>query len=326
MWGINNNFVSSMTAVLLVCVFCVHTPSGFASSSTGTDLDVCQIAFPKYSYQTRTAGSISNNGSMLFDYQDLLHGWVGYSPNQYQGVISDIEFEKKTGNRHGDGYFGRYQPLAESSITISMMAIGSIVVLYISPDNVSNWEEKDLSPGNMGNRYSHKIGDGPVIDKDDNGINYYGHPYFGGSYYIHSRHLGYNKNESFLFSLLMSTCMYEYGVEAFFERPSMQDLFVTPVLGVVHGEIMLFWERHIKKKNNRVIGSKTLGKVCLSVIDPIGFMERQIDRISALFPNTHMETNFFAYQRHVPFEIEIPNGSGGNREFRFGLEIEWYHD
>lgn len=260
------------------------------------------------------------------DFSDMRSGWVGYSINQRKYSDLDVEFEIKAENALSSEHFGKYQPLADDSFTISMMAVGSIIVLYLSPQNVSNWEEKDLSPDNMGDRYAHKVSDGPVIDKDDNGINYYGHPYFGGAYYIHSRHMGYNKNESFIFSFLMSTCMYEYGVEAFFERPSMQDLFVTPLLGTVHGELMLFWEKRIKRKGNKVAGSEMLGRFCLAVIDPIGFMVRQIDRLSALFPNTHLKSHFFAYQKRFPFEIDNPAGNSGFRDFRFGLELQWYRN
>jgi len=261
-----------------------------------------------------------------FDCTDLRSGWVTYGINERRYSDVDVEFEIKAGNALSVENFGKYQDLADDSFTITMMAVGTIVILYMSPENFSNWEEKNLSPDNMGDRYAHKVSDGPVVDKDDNGINYYGHPYFGGAYYIHSRHSGYTKNESFVFSFLMSTCMYEYGIEAFFERPSMQDIFVTPILGTVHGELMLFWERRIKRKGNKVAGSKRFGKFCLAVIDPIGFMINQIDKLSAFFPNTHIKTNFYAYQRRAPFEIDLPQGSGGFRDFRFGLEIQWFNN
>ena len=207
-----------------------------------------------------------------------------------------------------------------------MMAIGSIGVLYVSPDNVSNWEDKDLSPVAMGGRYAHKISDGPVVDTDKNDINFIGHPYFGGAYYIHARKLGYERDDAFIFSFLMSTCMYEYGVEAFFERPSMQDLVFTPVAGSLVGEMMMWGERHIKANDSKVLGSSIIGHVCLVMLDPIGSAIDRIDRMTAIFPHTHVKTRFFAYQYRISDGSDYPDGRGGSRDFRCGIEIQWFRD
>ena len=260
-----------------------------------------------------------------FDTLNTQAGWIGYGINETRRVNTDLEFEVCTDNLLKSDNFGKYKPLAEDSVTISLMAVGTIVVLYMSPHNVSNWDEKGVAPDEMAKRYNHKVSQGPVIDKDSPGINYYGHPYFGGAYYVHSRHLGYNKNESFVFSFLMSTCMYEYGVEAFFERPSMQDLFVTPMIGTLHGEMMLFWERRIKNHQNTFAGSWLLGQVCLNVIDPIGCVTRQLDRLSYIFPNTHMKSRFFAYQTQSPFDLDPPGDVNGAGDFRFGFEVSWFN-
>jgi hypothetical protein len=65
-------------------------------------------------------------------------------------------------------------------------------------------------------------------------VNYIGHPYFGATYYTRARERGFDRIDSFLYSAVAST-IYEFGVEAIFERPSYQDLIVTPIGGALLG-------------------------------------------------------------------------------------------
>jgi Domain of unknown function (DUF3943) len=74
----------------------------------------------------------------------------------------------------------------------------------------------------------------PHWDADPWWVNYVGHPYVGAAYYVRARERGFNEFGSFLYAALLST-LFEYGVEAFFERPSYQDLIVTPVAGALIG-------------------------------------------------------------------------------------------
>ncbi|WP_203249645.1 MULTISPECIES: DUF3943 domain-containing protein [Cysteiniphilum] len=64
---------------------------------------------------------------------------------------------------------------------------------------------------------------------------YIGHPYAGAIYYMAARDSGFGEFESFLYSAFISTFFWEYGVEAFAEVPSIQDLIVTPVDGWLLG-------------------------------------------------------------------------------------------
>ena len=61
-----------------------------------------------------------------------------------------------------------------------------------------------------------------------------GHAYFGALYYIRARERGFGEVPSFLYAGLASG-LYEFGVEAVFERPSYQDLIITPVGGALLG-------------------------------------------------------------------------------------------
>ena len=62
----------------------------------------------------------------------------------------------------------------------------------------------------------------------------------------------------------------EYGVEAFAEVPSWQDLFITPFFGAVVGEIMFEAEQDIVANGGEVWGSETMGSVSLFFLNPVG--------------------------------------------------------
>jgi len=76
----------------------------------------------------------------------------------------------------------------------------------------------------------------PVWDDDWWVHNYVGHPYGGSLYYNSVRSQGATKAESLLMATVLST-QWEYFFEAFAERPSIQDLIVTPVAGSILGEL-----------------------------------------------------------------------------------------
>lgn len=103
----------------------------------------------------------------------------------------------------------------------------------------------------------------PVFDKDGNGVNYLGHPYFGANYYLSQRNLGESPLYSFLFSVFCST-FFEYMLESWSERPSINDLIVTPVVGSVLGEFV-----HVATQQMRENGFTTAEKIAVTVINPL---------------------------------------------------------
>jgi len=100
---------------------------------------------------------------------------------------------------------------------------------------------------------------GPVWDRDTGMLNLVGHPYFGGVYYQVARKSGYRQWDSFLYATIMSTFYWEYGIEAFAEVPSIQDLVITPVLGWAYGEWAFNTEMDIREDGGDVWGSSILG-------------------------------------------------------------------
>ena len=160
----------------------------------------------------------------------------------------------------------------QSKVTLGL-ALGVLVVIGLLPTRISKWDKSNLHPFK---RWWDNVSRGPVVDDDKWYINYIGHPYFGGVYYVSARSSGYNPWNSFVYSLLMSTFLYEYGIEAIFERPSIQDLIVTPVVGSIYGEWAFRKKAAIIQDDGRAMGSKTIGTVALLLLDPVGQVSQWI--------------------------------------------------
>ena len=103
----------------------------------------------------------------------------------------------------------------------------------------------------------------PVIDKDPVNVNYLGHPYFGMNFYLSQRNYGESPLYSFLFSTLTSTC-FEYFIESWSERPSIQDLIITPVVGSILGELVYRATQEMRKD-----GFTKAEKIILTIINPL---------------------------------------------------------
>jgi uncharacterized protein DUF3943 len=103
----------------------------------------------------------------------------------------------------------------------------------------------------------------PVWDDDWWVHNYVGHPYGGSLYYNSVRSQGATPAQSMLFSAVLST-QWEYFFEAFAERPSIQDLIVTPVAGSIIGELT-----HQLTLNLEKGGTSTGEKIIIFVTNPM---------------------------------------------------------
>ncbi|MEL0630857.1 DUF3943 domain-containing protein [Psychromonas aquatilis] len=167
--------------------------------------------------------------------------------------------------------------LVSQTGSIFYYGLGAISVLAVLPDSVTNWESS--GDQSLPSKWVENVKEGPVWDRDDVVLNYIMHPYFGGAYYQTARKSGYRQWDSFLYSTLMSTVFWEYGVEAFAETPSMQDLVVTPVLGWVYGEWAFNKEREIWSNGGTVWGREDLGNLALFLLDPIDSVGRNVNRL-----------------------------------------------
>lgn len=149
---------------------------------------------------------------------------------------------------------------------------GAIVVsfgiLWVMPESVTNWDKEKMKEEGIGKKWKENVQAGPVWDEDDWVLNYVMHPWFGGVYYMSARGSGFKAWESFAYSTLMSTVFWEYGIEAFAEVPSWQDLIVTPVLGSIAGEGFFYAKKSIIKNDRKIWNSRALGRFTIFLMDP----------------------------------------------------------
>lgn len=168
--------------------------------------------------------------------------------------------------------------LKAQSYTILGLSFATAGLLTLLPESITYWDTDDRSPDSLGKQWLDNVSSGPVWDEDSHFINYVMHPYFGGVYYTTARHAGYDAWDSFLYSAALSTFYWEYGIEAFAEQPSIQDLIVTPIFGAAVGEWMLLTEAGILANGGRVMHSELLGDVSLFLLNPVGHIHHWINR------------------------------------------------
>lgn len=155
------------------------------------------------------------------------------------------------------------------------LGVGVVAALAVMPESFTNWDKAEMKQFHK--KWWDNVSSGPVMDEDDWFLNYVTHPYFGGVYYIVARESGYNQWNSFVYSFLMSTFYWEYGIEAIAEVPSIQDIIVTPVGGWLYGEWAFQKKRSIVENDGLVWGSSGLGSTALFFLDPVDSIDQWIN-------------------------------------------------
>ncbi len=154
----------------------------------------------------------------------------------------------------------------------SAMYVGTTViafgVLWAMPESVTNWDKEEIKEKGILWKWKENVKAGPVWDEDNWVLNWITHPYCGGIYYMTARSSGFTVLESFGYSAIMSTFFWEYGIEAFAEVPSIQDLIITPVAGAAVGEGFFYAKKSILRHEKKVLKSKFLGYTSLFLMDP----------------------------------------------------------
>ncbi len=144
------------------------------------------------------------------------------------------------------------------------------------PESISKWDLSALEDKSLTDRWKEHVAAGPVWDEDEFFINYVGHPLSGAWYYTMARNDGLSPFGSFMYSVFVSSIVWEYGYEAFAEIPSIQDLISTPVIGSLMGEYMYYLESEIDKNHGAILSSKYLGNFAYFAIDPLGNIANSI--------------------------------------------------
>ena len=170
----------------------------------------------------------------------------------------------------------RYKDLISKTAYMAVISGLAIRGMMELPKSETNWEQTQFKDKNFVERWNEHVKEGPVWDKDSNVTNYIYHPLSGAGYYTMARNSGLSAGESFIYSFLMSTFVWEYGVEATAEAPSIQDLIFTPTLGALIGEGAYQLIQLIDDNDGKVLGSRTLGAITKAVLAPFDFMVTQL--------------------------------------------------
>lgn len=148
--------------------------------------------------------------------------------------------------------------------------MGTLAVLECLPEGATNWNRASIQNRPWYDRWKRNVIDkGPEWDGDDVIFNYLLHPYAGAVYFMSARSVGFNFYQSLLFSACVSTIGWEFGIEGTMERPSLQDIFITPLVGSVLGELFYHAKRYIVANDYHLLGSKFLGGLVCFIIDPV---------------------------------------------------------
>lgn len=165
--------------------------------------------------------------------------------------------------------YPNYRRLAANTGVLIGGGLATLVILDLLPENATNWNKKEEAEVPMAERYFDNVMNGPHWDGDNPVFNYVLHPYAGAAYYMSARSQGFNMWYSALYSFAVSTIFWEYGVEAFMEIPSYQDLIITPLGGWLLGEAFYRAKRYIVEHDYHLLGSKALGYAAAFVCDPV---------------------------------------------------------
>jgi hypothetical protein len=183
--------------------------------------------------------------------------------------LSSIETVRMELSKNGEDQLSRkYNTLT------AVMGIMFNAVLFV-PESLGGWtqDRKDRIKSSVGGAWTHNLKQGLVMDKDPAFINYVLHPYSGAAYYMLVRKSGYSPLVSFAFSVLMST-QWEI-LEVIGEPLSIQDLWATPVLGSLFGEI--FYQIHEVIASHEEFAKSALGKAILFLVDPVEGVSKGVD-------------------------------------------------
>jgi Domain of unknown function (DUF3943) len=233
--------------------------------------------------------------------------------------------EMKLSQADGLRLDARYQKLAKDSVYLASLGIVVMGTMIMLPPSVSQWNTVDRGAfvGAMPSQWSKHVSKGPVVDQDKWAINYIGHPVSGSFYYQVARNDGFGVLGSTVYSAMMSAFFWEYGIEAFAEVPSTQDLILTPLGGALLGEAMYQAGQAVIRGGGTIFGSHLLGGTALVLLNPAGSLINGIDWV--LFgppsPDAPPGRGLSARSSLVFYPIRHPEQPELNDNY-FGLQLD----
>lgn len=168
------------------------------------------------------------------------------------------------------GSYPNWHRMWINTAVLSGAFVSTLLVLECLPEDATSWNRAELQKDPATTRWFKNVFKrGPEWDHDNPIFNYVLHPYAGAAYFMAARSCGFSFWGSLLYSAAISTVGWEFGIEACMERPSIQDIFVTPLVGSVFGECFYRLKRHIVSHGYRLWGSPVIGNIVVFLIDPV---------------------------------------------------------
>jgi len=243
----------SLTRFVILLAFCGALPLASESAERNLPADLGYFAPASW-------GCCSGFGAATIDNSDEL--CLGEPEICLEGSL-ELEGPDGAGLERDTWYFLGYQA-------------ATVAILYAMPESVSGWSDEQKEGYSMS--YWWENVRNPQIDSDDFYINYILHPYWGASYFVRARERAYSNTQSFWYSFWLST-MYEFGFEALFEEPSIQDLFVTPIAGSILGAYFMRVRDGVHERELALGRRRTRDKWLMVLTDPLGSLNRQFDKL-----------------------------------------------
>jgi hypothetical protein len=168
-------------------------------------------------------------------------------------------------------------------------------ILYVLPEDVTKWspEQRRTSLDRWWDNVRH-----PQWDTDRWYLNYLGHPYFGAIAYIRARERQFGVLGGFGYAALLSG-LYEFGIEAMFERPSYQDLIVTPVGGLLVGALLF---EPIREYILRKPELRWYDHIPLALTDPLGVSNSIFERLLGIQTDIRVQVRLPTSAPHMRFD------------------------
>lgn len=230
----------------------------FCSYGKGPPVTSDTIKFYTRQFQSRSPapGNIlsKSSASQLYPWQQPSSTFKINFPDSFLSKQSTIPLLR---NEHA----GIWKKIGRAELFIGGVELVGMTVLICLPKEVTKWSHHWAQDAwrNMKRSFS----DLPVWDHDDWQLNYIGHPIAGSYYYNSLRSQNASRFHSFLFSTAQSF-IWEYFIEGMAEKPSIQDLFVTPVVGSLLGETT-----HMLTMSMRRNGFNFFEKVFVLLFNPM---------------------------------------------------------
>jgi len=154
---------------------------------------------------------------------------------------------------------GIWTKIGRAELFIGGAELLGATALIVTPKRVTKWSHNWELDAWRHIKRSLKL---PVWDDDNWKINFIGHPIAGSIYYNSLRSQNASIFHSFLFATTQSF-IWEYFIEATAEKPSTQDLIITPIVGSILGESI-----HMLTMNMRRNGFNFFEKVFVLILNP----------------------------------------------------------